>query len=153
MLWPFPIVDVAAECCRRHRRCRYKTDVLIDLVQSHIILRSVPHGSQIRLESCFVLVSGLKQVAELSHAHRSGICAELCLHCLDLIRNIQHPFQEKQALSFDVHFLAGMHRPESIFKVIMIRSAELVYIAVSAVMVGDHQTIVGNDASCTAEFQ
>ena len=63
------------------------------------------------------------------------------------------PEFEKDTLALDVDFLIGMHCPETILEVIVLRSAELVDITVCAVMVRDHQTVVGNDASGAAEFQ
>ena len=46
-----------------------------------------------------------------------------------------------------------MHRPESLLEIIVFRGAETMYIAVCTMMVGDKETLVGNDASGTSELQ
>ena len=91
-------------------------------------------------------------MAELAKTGRNASSGKILLEFFYLLSNVQNPLEEIYALVLDVDLLIGTEGPETLLKVIVLRGTEAVDIAVCTVVVGDQKTLIGDDASGTAEL-
>ena len=84
---------------------------------------------------------------------RLSRCFEGFHRFFHLIRHIKHFLKEIGALAGNIYFPVTRIGEESGLQVIVLLSAERVYVRISAVMVGDKQTLLRYHASRAAEVQ
>ena len=80
------------------------------------------------------------------HVERIAQAHHLAGHVEDLL-------QEIDGLALDRQFLTPVHRPEAVFQVVVVHRAQGVDVAVGTVVIGDHQTVLGDHAARAAESQ
>ena len=154
MLRPFPVVDVPTECRNGHGRCCNETDVAIDKIESHIILLTRPHRTQVRLIfRIFLFILLFENETQLPDSEMFTFGKHLLLESIHLIRDVDDLFQEKHILSGNISLFLALERPKSVFEIVPLRSAYAVDVGIGAVVVGDEKTLVRDYASRTSEIQ
>ena len=145
----FEYVLVASERSDLFGRSPDEPDVLIDFVIEQQVFFPAPHRSAgdfvgsvlpVFLFDCAVYLPGA-EYAEFSFPDHA------VAHFHRFVGNVGDPAQEHHRFAFDREFVLFGRRPESVFKVVVFRGAQIVYVAVSYVVVRDDQAPVGNHAS------
>ena len=142
MAGPHPVVGVTSEFADRGRRGAYQADITVFTVQEQEILVSVIQGFYRSpqpfsfgchfLDKCIGI--GLYDRIPLAFRHISNISVE------NPVRHVFHPFQKADCQPFIRQFLFAGHCPESVPKVVMLHAAVLLYLSVTAVVVGKQQS-------------
>ena len=154
MLGPFPVVRVPSISCNAHRRCRHQSQVLIHLVQGKVILLPGPHRTQGSLQSRILLIVFLlDNITQLPDAQVFALCCKFCFQALRLFGHIDYLLQEEGLLAGNMSFFGGLECPESVFQIIALAAAQAVDIRKCTVVVGNQQTLIGNEAARASEIQ
>ena len=125
MAWPGPVVLVASEITDAKRRSGHQPQVGVNLVGRHIVLFPRPHTAEDALKSCGLAVALLQQRADLSASERFVRRSQFLCESLDLLCDIEDPFEEEDFLALDRNLLVIGHRPESVFQIVVLGRAEL----------------------------
>ena len=150
--WPHPVVGVATVFANAFGWCRHQANVVVVAVGEDVVLVAVVHGLDVVAQGGvgFVVFS-LNRFDLLRH----GCSAFGFRHVVvelgqDAFCHVVDALQETDIEVVDVHFLVLALRPESVRQVIVLWGAEALDGAVRAVVVGQHQTLAGDDLRSAA---
>ena len=83
----------------------------------------------------------------------SELLACLLYRLVDHRSDILHVFQERHCKTFAWKFFVAVHRPVSVLEVVVFHAAEFLDVAISAVVVCDQKTFLGDDLAGTSSSE
>ncbi len=151
MAGPHPVVGIASELADGRRRAPYQTDVAERLVYEKEILVAIVE----RLDRGAITVTVGGFGYDFIYIFTSFGCGLLIGHLalnalVDLLGNIFHVFEERGGITWVGQLLITTHGPEAVGQIVMFNSTVFLYVAITAVMVGEHKPLVGNHLAGTA---
>ena len=150
--WPHPVVGVATVLAHALGWGRHQANVVVVAVGEDVVLVPVVHGFDVVAQrSVGLLVFSLNRLDLL----RDG-CSTLGLRHVvvdlgqDAFGHVVDALQKAHVEVVDVHFLVLALGPESVCQVVVLWGAEALDGAVRTVVVGQHQTLAGDDLRSAA---
>ena len=152
MARPHPVVRFTSELAYRGRWRTYETDVAIYFIDNEIENIRIIESGHLYLASRIVILcyfhevfprGGHGFVSELFGIGAVLVLFEGGLACLvQQGGHVGHPLEERDGKPIDRQLVLVGHCPVSVLEVVVLRCAELLDAAVSAMMVGHQETLV-----------
>ena len=160
---PHPVVGLAAELAHRGRRSTHEAHVAVDLVHYEVIYILIVEA---RDADIAVRMVGLGGLDESLPGSLHGVVGEIIdigavlilfkRSLPGLLENrgyVCHALEELYSESLDREFILVAHGPVSVLEIVVLRGAESLDTAVTAMMVGHEQSLVGNDFARAASAE
>ena len=148
---PHPVVGIAAELTDRRRRSPHQANVRINFFHEQQVLVPAEKILDFHLLSRPVEFRlALDHRNGLYHLHGAVLLRQRIVQLRqDAIRNIFEPADERHGQPRRRDLLPVGHRPETVFQVVALDGAVLLNRTETAVVIGQHQSPVGNHLSGT----
>ena len=147
MTRPHPVVGVATVLAHALWWGCHQAHVVVVAVSEDIVLVAVVHGLDVVAQrSVGLLVFSLNRLDFFPHRGSALGFRHVVVDLLqDALCHVVNPLQEADVEVVDVHFLILALRPESVCQVVVFWCAEALDGAIGTVVVGQHQTLAGDD--------
>ena len=139
---PHPVVRVAAVLAHAFRRCSHEADVAVRLVLEHVKLVVVVEALQLKLLVAFWIHFFHQGLARFCDGCVALVLGHL--HCdilQDACGDVVDAHQETDNKIVDVHFLVVGQREEAVGQVVVLCGRESLDGVISAVVVGQYQSL------------
>ena len=155
MARPHPIVGIGPELADRRGRRPDQTDIRIDLLGEHIILVPIIKGldldchSGMFLELTFATGPFHGQLIQVGRGGKQRLVLLLFERLHHVIGHVLYLLNESDSQSRIGQLLLTAHGPEAIRQVVVLHRAMPLDIAITAMVIGQHQTIGRDDLTRT----